>query len=147
MSKGRTFLSRVLLPNNGVLLFGQQAELGNGFEEYGGLLLSAGPAFDSFRDLGKHANAGSWIGMASSYDGSNRAALQYFGYVWTRLVLLKQLRWAGAAAAAAAAAPAVLVWNYGASDSSSNSRQVAVCVCICTIATTATVAAKLQHVL
>jgi hypothetical protein len=78
------FLSRVLLPNNGALLFGQQVEQGNGFEEYGSLMLSAGPAYSLFTDLGKETNAGSWIGMAASYDGKYRAAVQHFGYVWTR---------------------------------------------------------------
>jgi hypothetical protein len=83
----------VLLLNNGAVLFGQQAELGNGLEEYGSLMLSTGPAFNTFSNLGKDANAGSWIGMVSSYDGGHRAAVQHLGYVWTRLVLLQAQRW------------------------------------------------------
>jgi hypothetical protein len=81
---GQPFLSRVLLLNNGALLFGQQAEQGNGFEEYGSLLLSTRPNYSFFTDLGQATNAGSWIGMAASYDGKFRAAVQHFGYVWTR---------------------------------------------------------------
>jgi hypothetical protein len=80
----RYYLSRVLLLASGTMLFGQQAELGDGFEEYGSLLTSSQPGFTIMKQLGPDVNAGTWLGFASSYDGAIQAAVQYFGYIWNR---------------------------------------------------------------
>ncbi|WIA44489.1 hypothetical protein OEZ86_007233 [Tetradesmus obliquus] len=82
IAAAQNFISRVLLLNNGARLFGQQADLRDASEEYGGLILASGnfkPKLAPTVGL----SASPIASMAASYDGKHRYAIQTRGYIWS----------------------------------------------------------------